>query len=195
MASLDNFPVDKLNEINPNIVNKFLTGEKIKASEIKPSVLAFVEKKDNETTLEFFKVGLMRVSFFSSDKSKVLSTFGDSFVVQSFGRLPVFISLEGLMLSYGVNSRGSVVEDLWKDFTSFTAFYSSVLNKLNPNNSENSGIKFALLYYNGMLYKCIFDKFSRTKSVPMDTLEYFSTSGLVLNKYKAPFKIKMTSDE
>jgi len=192
-------PVDKLNDIKPETIKKFLTSkdeevDREALKEVKPSILAFVEKKESETTLEFFKVGILRISFSSADKSKVLSTFGDSFVIQSFGRLPTFISLEGLMISYGTLNRGSVVEDTWKSFVSFTAFYNSLLNKLSPNSSEDSGIRFALLYYNGMLYKCIFDRFSRTKSLPMDTVEYFSTSGLVLKKFEAPFKVKATQN-
>jgi len=186
LGDLDNMTIGALNSpdyVKDKIVPSLVERELFKTPKPASLVLAYKDLQGNKK-FEILKLGITDISIQQADKAQVISTFGDNFLVQSFGRMPSSIAITGFVISYGNLYNAWALQEDWKNFLSFSAFYEGILESRKYKNKGH--ISLALLHYNSILYQCLFNIFSRTKTAQASALEYVRLAGIVLSSSPLP---------
>jgi len=152
-----------------------------------PAVLyyGFKEIEGGQTAFDIVKILINSIQITRMDKARVISTFGDSFTVQGFGRLPKNLALSGIILSYGRITYGPTLDSIWENFLSASAYTEGYLRYLQFG-EEGGYITKGFLHANGIMYHCIFTNIARSKSAESDPIEMVSLSGIILHEEELP---------
>lgn len=158
------------------------------------SLMVVYKSKDGTTFSDVLKLGILAIAIRRADKAQIISTFGDNFLIQSFGRFPQSITVSGFVISYGTMPQGWQFEKWWESFMSFTSYYEGILAGRRYG-EDKTYFTSGLLHYNSVLYYCLFSSFSRIKAVPEDSIETVQMDGLVLKSVPLPdVKVKVSGD-